>query len=124
VHHALWSGGGCAAQAQSCSPLHSACHLQELTWTSLPHTQALGTFHLAAFLASMRQQGYTVFVIRGQLPRPQAPSHPGPAGPGRWFTADEVGAGWLACSVDAGRPLVLIMPPAADVHIACRRHRP
>jgi hypothetical protein len=67
----------------------------------------------------MRQQGYTVFVIRGSLPRPQVPSHPGLAGPGRWFTVEEVGAGWAGaadamqagcCNVQMVIPTALCLP--------------
>lgn len=126
---------------------------------ALPTTQALSQFYLAAFLASLQDQGYTIcewlacsalyctvraclrdswprrrkaprasmlqavrpgqnaehklsmamatlacliacstaVVVRGQLPRPQAPAQPGPAGPGRWFSVDEVGGSHALC---------------------------
>ncbi len=59
-------------------------------------SQALSSFYLGAYLASLREQGFTIFVVRGQLPRPALPSDPGggaaAAGPGRWLTPEQVRA--------------------------------
>jgi hypothetical protein len=61
------------------------------------------TRQLAAYLDSLIDQGYTIYVVRGSLPVPQQPSmDAGDAAPGagsgerRWYTPDEVGGalGW------------------------------
>jgi ataxin-3 len=58
-----------------------------------PAPKPLSAFYLAAYLDSLRDQGYTIFVINGPLP----PSHPPttaaerfvPGQAGRWFTPEE-----------------------------------
>ncbi|KAL4859518.1 putative ataxin-3 [Chlorella vulgaris] len=58
--------------------------------------EPLSTFYLSAFLGSLQQQGYTIFVVVGELPPSQPPaaseerSVPGQAG--RWFTPEEARA--------------------------------
>ncbi|KAJ9529014.1 hypothetical protein QJQ45_007088 [Haematococcus lacustris] len=81
------------------------CNLQEHWFTirrvgqdwfdfnsTFPAPQALGTFYLAAFLASLRDQGFTIYVVRGNLPTPQPPQGGGSQGPGHWFTIDQAKA--------------------------------
>jgi Ataxin-3 len=54
-----------------------------------PAPQPLSRLHLTEFIASLRASGYTIFVVRGDLPQP----HPD-AGRrdtlGAWFTPEEV----------------------------------
>lgn len=54
-----------------------------------PAPEQLSAFYLTAYLDSLKQQGYTIFVIRGQLP-----NHPAAGGalegPGKWWSAEEV----------------------------------
>ncbi|KAL6756732.1 Josephin-domain-containing protein [Haematococcus lacustris] len=81
------------------------CNLQEHWFTirrvgqdwfdfnsTFPAPQALGTFYLAAFLASLRDQGFTIYVVRGNLPTPQPPQGGGSQGPGHWFSIDQAKA--------------------------------
>jgi len=70
------------------------CDAEGVEWWNFnslfPAPQPLGTFYLSAFLATLREQGYQIFVIRGNLPAPQRPPSDGsgavPGGAGRWFT--------------------------------------
>mmetsp|Transcript_7872 Transcript_7872/g.23710 ORF Transcript_7872/g.23710 Transcript_7872/m.23710 type:complete len:429 (-) Transcript_7872:479-1765(-) len=58
-----------------------------------PAPQLLGSFYLSAFLASLEQQGYQIFVVRGELPAPQPRPELGEdGGPGRWLSPDEARA--------------------------------
>jgi len=57
--------------------------------------QALSTFYLAAYLASLQEQGYTIFVVRsatGNWDSAQNCSRAVQEGQavGRWYTADQV----------------------------------
>ena len=57
-----------------------------------PAPQHLSSFYLSAFLGSLKEQGYTIFVVRGELPAAQPPadvsSHSD--GPGVWVTPEQV----------------------------------
>jgi len=49
----------------------------------------LGDLYLTAFLATLREQGYSIFVVKGQLPH----THPDAGSedtPGKWFTPQQV----------------------------------
>lgn len=75
-------------------------------FTAPQHTSA---FHLAAFLGSLREQGYTIFVVRGTLPEPHARSESTSrlAGPGQWFTPDQARAAQSESEVVQKRGKVL-----------------
>jgi hypothetical protein len=68
---------------------------------------------LAAYLDSLVDQGYSIFVVRGKLPAPQLPPEAGEAagGAGRWLTPEEVG-GRLLSSIAA----------CGSVRIMCVHH--
>lgn len=56
-----------------------------------PAPEFLSAFYLTAYLDSLKEQGYTIFVIRGPLPA--SPASTGTLdmdGPGKWWSADEV----------------------------------
>ncbi|KIY96965.1 Ataxin-3 [Monoraphidium neglectum] len=57
----------------------------------LPAPEPLSDFYLAAYLDSLVDQGYSIFVVRGKLPAPQLPPEAGEAagGAGRWLTPEE-----------------------------------
>ncbi|KAG1656169.1 hypothetical protein FOA52_008708 [Chlamydomonas sp. UWO 241] len=58
-----------------------------------PAPQPTGTFYLSVFLASLEEQGYQIFVVRGNLPPPQGPPEDGDVGgPGRWVSIEEAKA--------------------------------
>ena len=46
----------------------------------------LSQFYLAAFLDSLRGQGYSIFVVRGPLPQPMPREDAKPGSDGTWFT--------------------------------------
>ena len=50
----------------------------------------LSHFYLAAFLDSLRGQGYSIFVVRGPLPQPMPREDAKPGSAGAWFTPAEV----------------------------------
>jgi ataxin-3 len=58
--------------------------------------EPLSAFYLSAFLGSLQEQGYTIFVVAGPLPPSQPPASeaeravPGTAG--RWFSPEEARA--------------------------------
>jgi hypothetical protein len=56
-----------------------------------PAPEHLSAFYLTAYLDSLKQQGYTIFVVRGQLPASPAASGAELDGPGKWWSPDEVG---------------------------------
>jgi hypothetical protein len=59
-------------------------HLVDLCFTEF-----LGSLYLTAFLATLREQGYSIFVVKGQLPQ----THPDAGSddtPGKWFTPQQV----------------------------------
>lgn len=63
-------------------------------WWNLNSTasapEPLSAFYLAAWLSSVQEQGYTIWVIRGQLPaEPHPDSVLREGGPGHWMTAAE-----------------------------------
>jgi ataxin-3 len=67
-----------------------------------PAPESLSAFYLTAYLDSLKQQGYTVFVIRGNLPAsPAATGTQDMDGPGKWWSPEEVGANQLqiACGI-------------------------
>ncbi|KAF8068390.1 Ataxin-3-like protein [Scenedesmus sp. PABB004] len=51
----------------------------------------LSTFYLSAYLDSLREKGWQIFVIRGPLPEP-APGELDAGAPGRWWSAEEARA--------------------------------
>ena len=54
-----------------------------------PAPEFLGTLYLTAFLATLREQGYSIFVVKGRLPN----LHPDAGSPdtaGKWFTPQQV----------------------------------
>ena len=50
----------------------------------------LSKFYLAAFLDSLHGQGYSIFVVRGQLPQPMPREDARPGSAGAWFTPAQV----------------------------------
>ena len=57
----------------------------------LPAPRLLSHFYLSAFLSTLKQQGYSIFVICGSLPLQNAGAASA-EGQGTWFTPEEVGA--------------------------------
>lgn len=55
------------------------------------HPEPLSHFYLAAFLGTLQEQGYTIFLLRGALPPPD-PGAGGGDGAGRWVLASEARA--------------------------------
>ena len=55
-----------------------------------PAPQPLSQFYLSAFLATLREQGYTIFVVRGQLSQQQNEDAGQPDSHGAWFTPEQV----------------------------------
>lgn len=55
-----------------------------------PAPQPLSQFYLSAFLATLREQGYTIFVVKGELPQQQHDDAGKPDSHGAWFTAEQV----------------------------------
>lgn len=57
-----------------------------------PAPQHLSSFYLSAFLGSLKEQGYTIFVVRGDFPAAQPPSEVSSRseGPGVWISPDQV----------------------------------
>lgn len=49
----------------------------------------LGPLYLSTFLATLREQGYSIFVVQGQLPH-RHPDAGSADSPGHWFTHEEV----------------------------------
>ena len=72
-----------------------------------PAPESLSAFYLTAYLDSLKEQGYTIFIIRGPLPAsPASTGTQDMDGPGKWWSADEVSRahgqaseGDLPCSV-------------------------
>ena len=55
-----------------------------------PAPQPISELYLSAFLAQLKDEGYSIFVVRGVAPRVDANAAPGPAGEyGRWITPEE-----------------------------------
>ncbi|KAK9820299.1 hypothetical protein WJX72_008715 [[Myrmecia] bisecta] len=50
-----------------------------------PAPQPLSAFHLCSFLGTLKEQGYTIFAVRGRLPAADRAA----GGPGKWFTPAE-----------------------------------
>lgn len=90
-----------------------------------PAPEALSAFYLTAYLDSLKEQGYTIFVIRGQLPAsPAATGTQEMDGPGKWWSPDEVGGvrdeGVQGCSCQLpqchdGWPLLPLQPPSHHI---------
>lgn len=57
-----------------------------------PAPQPLSQFYLSAFLATLREQGYTIFVVRGQLSQQQNEDAGQPDSHGAWFTPEQAKA--------------------------------
>lgn len=57
-----------------------------------PAPQHLSSFYLSAFLGSLKDQGYTIFVVRGELPSAQPPADATTQsdGPGVWISPAQV----------------------------------
>ena len=55
-----------------------------------PAPQPLSQFYLSAFLATLREQGYTIFVVRGPLSQQQSEDAGQPGSHGSWFTPMQV----------------------------------
>ncbi|MEW5304643.1 MAG: hypothetical protein WDW36_007240 [Sanguina aurantia] len=64
-----------------------------------PAPQPLSELYLATFLATLKGEGYTIFLVQGQLPQPQPGKAGSQDGAGRWWSeeqsrvANEVAAG-------------------------------
>jgi hypothetical protein len=94
---------GCAVRQRRGAHVHASPSL-----TAAPRPRpALRPRQLAAYLDSLIDQGYTIYVVRGNLPNPQQPSlQSGDAAEGagterRWYTPDEV-RGWQVGAPSAG----------------------
>ncbi|DBA91903.1 TPA: hypothetical protein ACH3X2_003809 [Trebouxia sp. C0005] len=57
-----------------------------------PAPQPLSLFYLGAFLATLKEQGYTIFVVRGQLSQQQNEDAGHPDSHGAWFTPEQAKA--------------------------------
>ena len=55
-----------------------------------PAPQPLSQFYLSAFLATLREQGYTIFVVKGPLSQQQSEDAGQPDSHGAWFTPEQV----------------------------------
>lgn len=55
-----------------------------------PAPQPLSQFYLSAFLATLREQGYTIFVVKGPLSQQQNEDAGQPDSHGAWFTPEQV----------------------------------
>ena len=55
-----------------------------------PAPQPLSQFYLDSFLATLREQGYTIFAVKGQLPQQQHDDAGKPDSHGAWFTPAQV----------------------------------
>ena len=55
-----------------------------------PAPQPLSQFYLSAFLATLREQGYTMFVVKGPLSQQQNEDAGQPDSHGAWFTPQQV----------------------------------
>lgn len=51
-----------------------------------PAPKKLSNFYVAAYLSSLEQQGYTIFVVTGKLPEPVYGAE---TGAGRWMSPEE-----------------------------------
>ncbi|KAL3148824.1 hypothetical protein ABBQ32_001704 [Trebouxia sp. C0010 RCD-2024] len=57
-----------------------------------PAPQPLSQFYLSAFLATLREQGYTIFVVKGPLSQQQNEDAGQPDSHGAWFTPEQAKA--------------------------------
>ena len=63
----------------------------------LPAPRLLGHFYLSAFLSTLKEQGYSIFVVHGALPAQNAGAELAD-GPGCWFTPEQVHLARPACT--------------------------
>lgn len=54
-----------------------------------PAPEFLGALYLTTFLATLKEEGYSIFVVKGQLPGPH-PDAGNTDTPGHWFTPTQV----------------------------------
>jgi ataxin-3 len=66
-----------------------------------PAPEHLSAFYLTAYLDSLKEQGYTIFVVRGQLPASPATTGAELDGPGKWWSPEEVRHSILRAAVGA-----------------------
>jgi ataxin-3 len=101
----LTSPAAAAARAEPQAQAAFICNLQEHWFTVRPvygewynfnslfaAPEPLSAFYLEAFLASLREQGYTIFVIQGLLPGEPHPEAGTTGGHGQWFSPEEARA--------------------------------
>lgn len=93
----------CSVMHVPCDPMYLSILLQEHWFTIrrvygdfwnfnslFPAPQPLSQFYLSAFLATLREQGYTIFVVRGPLSQQQNEDAGQPDSHGAWFTPEQV----------------------------------
>ena len=54
-----------------------------------PCPRPLSEFYLSAYLATLRDQGYSIFLVQGQLPGPFPDPVAAQEAPGAWFTPEQ-----------------------------------
>ncbi|MEW5318592.1 MAG: hypothetical protein WDW38_009805 [Sanguina aurantia] len=54
-----------------------------------PAPQPLSELYLATFLATLKGEGYTIFLVQGQLPQPQPGKAGSQDGAGRWWSEEQ-----------------------------------
>ena len=62
-----------------------------------PSPRPLSEFYLSAYLATLRDQGYSIFVVQGQLPGPFPDPVAAQEAPGAWFTPDQASLQRASC---------------------------
>jgi ataxin-3 len=61
----------------------------------------LSEFYLSAYLATLRGQGYSIFLVRGALPGPFSDPVAAQEAPGSWFTPQQVPGSCHPCHLCA-----------------------
>lgn len=56
----------------------------------LPAPQYLSDTYLSLFLAQLREEGYSIFVVQGMLPSGTQDDGPAEDAPGTWYTPEQV----------------------------------